>query len=405
MRIKLSVIHLFVVLVFCLGSFYFYEPAFLHEQSLKFFYWCLVVLLFGCSFKRLFYNPEAFKFTFSLRLLLISMFVSMLPALLFRGQNPTLTLRAMFPYLGFVLYFFLLTTNPPLKRLILLIWVLASLYILIYFYSLTQIPDMIFGSYADSSVGDQRGIFRLYIPGRGFMYLAFFVAISNYLYSKRALWLWIAAGLFMVIVAHVTRQYILFSFIIAGSVLLRKVPLWEKTAFLFLGLIAGYYIYQYSPVIQALISLTERQVVDSVPAENIRITAYRYFFSEFSPNLFCSIFGNGVPHAHSSYGRLYSGVVNEQMNLYLSDVGYAQIYAQFGFFGLLAVLFLFIRAFYVKVPSKFLYLKLFIVFVFFANFMSDYFLNKSNVAAISIVLYMIEVVNNDRRNHMKELEP
>lgn len=392
-RIKLSVVHIFTILIFCLSSFYFYGPAFLHEQSLKFFYWALVILLFGFSFKRLLYSPETLRFTPFLRLLLISMFVSMLPALLFWGQGPDLTIRAMFPYLGFILYFYLLTIKPSLKWLVRLIWFLAFLYIVVYLFSLTQAPDVIFGSFADKDVDDNRGIFRLFIPGRGFLFLAFFMAVSNYLYSKRVLWLWIAAGLFMVIMAHVIRQYILFSFIIAGWVLFWNVPLWKKMIFLLLGVIAGYYVYLYSPVIQTLISLTEIQVVDNVPTENIRITAYRYFFTEFSPNSFCSIFGNGVPHAHSSYGRYYNGVINEQMRLYLSDVGYAQIYAQFGVIGLLAVICIFIRAFFVKIPAEFLYLKLFIIFVFFANFMSGYFLSNNNVVVISIVLFMIEIVS------------
>src|SRR5690606_20667163 len=79
--------------------------------------------------------------------------------------------------------------------------------------------------------------------------------------------------------------------------------------------------------------------------------------------------------------------------LYLSDVGYAQIYAQFGVIGLLAVICIFIRAFFVKIPAEFLYLKLFIIFVFFANFMSGYFLSNNNVVVISIVLFMIEIVS------------
>jgi hypothetical protein len=397
--VKLSAIHLLIVFIFCLSSFYFYEPIFLNEQLLKLLYWFMVIVLFGFSLKPILYNSETFKFISPLRVLVISMFVSVLSAMVFWGQSPHLTIRAMFPYLGFVLYFYLLTTKPPLVWLVRLIWILAALYILIYLFSLIQIPNTVFGSFMDRTVSDKRGFFRLFIPGRGFMFLSFFMSVSSYLYSKRTRWLWIAFGLFLIIVAHVIRQYILFSFIIAGVVLLWRVELWKKILLLLLCVIAGYYVYEYSSIIQALINITNAQIVENKPVEDVRITAYRYFFFEFAPNLFASIFGNGVPHDQSSYGSFYRFVVNDQMELFMSDVGFAQIYAQFGLFGLLSVFFIFFRSFYIKVPSKYLYLKLFIIFVFFSNFLSGYFLSNHNIAAISIVLYMMEVVSkNDRQS-------
>lgn len=391
-EIKLSTVYLLVVFVFSLSSFYFYEPSFFDEQIVKFFYWCFIIVLFGWSFKSLLYTSEDLQFASLLRLLLFSMFFSTVPSLFTWGQNPILSLRALFPYLGFILYFFLLTTKPALKWLVKIIWILSILYILVYIFSLIQAPDTFFGSFVDKDVENKRGLFRLFIPGRGFLFLTFFIAVTNYLHLKKAKWLWIALGLFLIIVAHVIRQYIFFSFVIAGWVFLLKIPVWKKTFFLFLGVLVVYYTYEHSLVFQTLIELTENQFVEGHSEENIRITAYRFFFFEFSPNALSAFFGNGIPHASSDYGLYYVNVINEQKYLYLSDVGYAQIYALFGVPGLIAVFLIFIRVFFVKIPLEFFYLKLFIIFVFFANFMSGYFLSNHNIAAISIVLFMIEVV-------------
>ncbi|GAO31479.1 hypothetical protein [Geofilum rubicundum] len=391
MKIQLSTVNILAVFIFCLSSFYFYEPFFFNDAILKVFYWFMLAIIFAFSFKYFLYTSEPYVFAASMRMLLLSMFISTLPALLFWGQSPVLTLRAMFPHLGFVLYFFLIATKPSFKSMVSLVWVLACLYVIVYLFSLTKAPDVIFGSFADRGIGDQRGLFRLFIPGRGFLFLSFFLAISNYVCTKRSIWLWISIGLFLIIVAHVIRQYIFFSFFIAGFVLIRKVSIWKKITFLLFGVVLSVYIYEYSSVIQALFSLTELQVSGGQQTEDIRVTAYSYFFTEFSPGLFSVIFGNGVPHEHSSYGYFYTQIVNDQMRLFMSDVGYAQIFAQFGLLGLVAVGVILFKSIFVKIPSKYLYLKLFLIFVFLSNVMSGYFLSNHNIAAICIVLYMFEV--------------
>lgn len=396
MRIRLSTVSLIAVFIFCLSSFYFYEPIFLDEALLKLFYWFMLAILFGFSIKSILYTSQPYIFATPLRLLLLSMFISSLSAFFFWGQSPVLSFRAVFPFLSFVLYFFLIATKPSFKWLMRIIWILVIMYIAVYIFSFIDASNPIFGSFQEKKVDDQRGVFRFFIPGRGFLFLGFFIAISNYLSSKKNYWLWFASGLFIIILAHVIRQYILFSVVIAGWVLFWRVSFLKKIVLLSFSIVSGYYLYYYSEIIQALIFLTEGQVVHN-QTEDIRIVAYRYFFTEFGQNFLTNILGNGVPHDQSAFGEFYRLVVNQKMRLYLSDVGYAQIYVQFGVLGLLSVLYIFFRSMFANIPRQFLFLKLFLIFVFFSNFMSGYFLSYHNIAAISITLYMFEIVTTEKK--------
>lgn len=395
--IKTRDVHLIIISIFCLSSYYFYEPAFLPDEYAKIVYWFMLALIFAYSFKRLLYNKEQFRFIVPLRLFLLTMSVSMLPAFIFWRQTPDLTLRAMFPHLGFVLYFYLLVCKPDVKSVEKIIWFLAILYILIYLYSLAIAPDVLFGSYAERDIEDTRGIFRLFVPGRGFLFLAFFIALSNYSHFGKSMWGWIALGLFFVIIAHVIRQYILFSALIAGWVIFWNVPIWKKSVFIIVAVVIGGFLYENLTIIQNLIALTEGQVVESDPNENIRITAYKYFFIEYPANIFCSIFGNGVPHVESNYGHYYVEIINGQKKLYMSDVGYAQVFALYGLIGLCLAFLIFWKSFTAKVPNRYGYLQLFMLFVFLSNILSDYFLSNHNIATISITLYLIERVDEKKK--------
>lgn len=396
-KVKCQKVYLFITFTFCLSSFYFYEPVFLHEQGLKLAYWVLLGFLFVFSVKPLLYHPDSsLKFINPLRFLLVSMLLSTLSPMFFWGQGFSLSLRAMFPYMGFILYFFLLVTNPPARRIVQLIWLLAILYVVVYSYSLLQAPDIVFGSFKDKDVDFSRGFARLFVPGRGFLFLAFFISVNNYVCRKRQFWLWVTLGLSLIILAHLIRQYILFSFVLAGAAILSKTSLWKKAVLILLSISVGYYAYLTSPIVQSLIALTEAQLFNETSGENIRLTAYQFFFTEFSSNTFSSILGNGVPHYHSLYGNYYTDVVNGQKELFLSDVGYAQIFAQFGVLGMISIVFVFYNSFMVSVPNQYKYLKLFMVFVFLSTFMSGYFLSNNNLAAIAMAMYLIEVVKEKK---------
>jgi hypothetical protein len=272
-----------------------------------------------------------------------------------------------------------------------IIWTLCLTYITCYFYALLKAPEVIFGN-ADVTIDDQRGLVRLFVPGRSFVYLAYFLALSKYLKFKATYWLSISIVLFGIIVMHVIRQYILFSFLIGFFVVFDQIKWWKKIAVIGLVFFGISYLYEQLPFLQKLVELSEGQVNDNnLGEENIRITSYRYFFTDFAPNAFSAIFGNGTPHETSSYGNFYVNTIN-QKGLYMTDVGYAQIYALFGGLGLFLFGFLFYKAIsQKKIPVEFLYTKWFVLFVAFSNIMSGLALNNSSIICLVFVFYILEV--------------
>ena len=87
----------------------------------------------------------------------------------------------------------------------------------------------------------------------------------------------------------------------------------------------------------------------------------------------------------------------------MSDVGYAQIYALFGILAIVSFIVICYRALRQKVPEKYLYAKMYIIFVMFSTFLSGYFLSPNTaIASICIALYILERVNMQSREVVME---
>jgi hypothetical protein len=242
---------------------------------------------------------------------------------------------------------------------------------------------------------------RLFVPGRSFVYLGFFMALSRYINLKSKKWLFVLLGFFLIIVMHVIRQYILISFFIGFFAIFKSSKMWKKlliSVFIFFSLS---YLYEKSSILQNLVLLSEGQAAESSGGEeNIREISFNYFFTEFSPNLLSDIFGNGPPQATSDYGKFYTGLNFKGM--YMSDVGYAQIYALFGALGLLIFGLLFYKIITQKnISENLMYTKYFVVFSLLANVASGLILNTSNIVCLVFVIYILEIENrNNKINHL-----
>ncbi|MCV4714196.1 hypothetical protein OFC05_29450, partial [Escherichia coli] len=67
-------------------------------------------------------------------------------------------------------------------------------------------PQIIYAIDAETTMDNSRGIFRLALPGRGFLILGFFVAVSKYIETKKNKWALLFGVLFVFIIFQVTRQ-------------------------------------------------------------------------------------------------------------------------------------------------------------------------------------------------------
>lgn len=388
--VKIKNILSYFVVLYSLSAFYFYAPVFVNNQILKLCSWFLTLCIFAGTLNQfLLVNPKESRYSYDLKIIILLFLFSIIPAFFSWGQSPLLSIRGIFPYLSFVLFFFLKKFKPDIADLEKIIFFLCFTYIVCYFYAFYKAPTVVFGI---DKIDDSRGITRLYVPGRSFVYLAYFLALSKYATMKTNKWLGISIFIFIIIVMHVIRQYIFFAFLIGFFIVFKEMKWWKKITIVLVTILGSIYIYQQLPILQLLVELTEGQLnnVDS-GNEDIRVTSYRYFLTEFSPNLFSVIFGNGVPHNESAFGSFYVNTLNHR-GLYMSDVGYAQIFAMFGAVGL----FLFLRIFYKvlkqkNIPVELKYTKFFIIFMILANILSGLVLVKSSIICLVFVFYILEI--------------
>jgi hypothetical protein len=236
---------------------------------------------------------------------------------------------------------------------------------------------------------DERGIFRLFIAGSESVIIAFFMTISKYVETRKTKWIVLSIGLFVIIVLHATRQIISISLLVALFYLLRK----NKYLWIYIGIV-GVSLFlinkiaiNENSVIRKLVATSEEQLrAQQRGEEYVRVTEYRYFFTEYSKNIITCILGNGIPHSNSAFGKMEDRMHAEKY-LYVSDVGYAQQYVWFGLTGLVLLGIIFYRALKQKIPSKYMYAKLFMIYIVFVNIASTY---MTYMIMISICLYILE---------------
>ena len=151
-------------------------------------------------------------------------------------------------------------------------------------------------------------------------------------------------------------------------------------------------------ILGSMVALTIKQNKENqyINEEDIRITEYKYFMGDFSKNIITDIIGNGMPHFDSSYGKSY-WIRDHEKGLYLSDVGYAKMYAVNGLIGLCLYLFLFIYSLRKRIPKQLAYCKLVILFMMPANIAASWYSTVDGQIAVSICIYLIMVYSIKKR--------
>lgn len=391
---KLNNISLLGLLLFPIISFYFYRYVGFNEQILKAIFFTVVPITFLLVFQELIKTRKNSRYISLMKYIILLMLFSMIMAYLFWGQSLILSFRVTAKYLAVVYFFVLLYTKPNLKTIEKLIWFFCIVYLILWIVQMIKFPVVVFRMDKEEIEEAERGI-RLFINGSGFLYLGFFMAISKFIETKQKKWILIFAGLFVIVILNLTRQTILFSFLVGLYYLLRNrklLWLWMGLAVLLLtGINKAITIDNNSPI-GKLIALTERQMENQLSGEeDIRILEYEYFLTKYSNNLITDILGNGVPHSESSYGKRDLKLKNEK-KYFQSDVGYAQIFVYFGYIGLFLFMLVFYRVFKQKVPEKYMYAKLFLIYLFFVNIASGQILIC--LIELSLCLYILEYSHN-----------
>ena len=398
---QVGILYLFPIL-----SYYGYKYVDFNLAIFKALYFAAVPLMFLYVSKIWLIKHRNNPYFKVMNLITLSTILSILMAYLFWGQNIVLGYRATASLLAIIFYFYLLKTSPSLHRIETFIWVFAVVYIILWLYGISSAPTIVFGDPED--ILDSRGVFRLSLPSRASIIVAFFLALNKYELTHKKKYIILFVLFFIFIVLQVTRQIILWSFLIGLYYLLRnnkRVWLYLFCVGLLLVLFANNITISEDSVIGKLLSTTESQINNQKSGEeDIRIREYRFFLSDFSKNTITNIFGNGMPHFNSDYGNYYENTVQNNYKFYMSDVGYAQMFVVTGLVGLLLYLFLFLKVVREKVPSTIMFAKLFIIYQLFANIAASWYAHDVIYICISIYLLSIYRNNRSKTNQLNEIQ-
>lgn len=328
-----------------------------------------------------------------IKCMIVSMLLTFITSMLFWGQSPVLTFRVSYSLFYLFAFFYLSKYNLPLDTIEKIIVLFGLIYSVIWVYAMVFNPLLVIERY-DGDVDTSRGMARFRLAGSCLLYMAYFISLNKFFVKKNLINLLLVTLFFFMIFFQLTRQIIAITFIVTLFYVFHNKIKWLVG--LLVSLICLIHFskdidpssIQLTPV-RAMVELTMSQAEENESEENIRITAYKYFFSSLSPNVVTDLFGSSFPHTESPYG-----VKTEKLSdqgLFLSDVGYAQIFVTTGFVGLVLYLLLFGCSFFVKLPKEYMYAKLYMIFMALCTIATDYYSSVDGQMTIAISAYIFMV--------------
>ena len=396
-----------LIILYTIISFQFYSYAGFSNTMIKLPLFLTVPVMFAICWKT-FISKNANKLFRIMRGIIIITILSIFSAYLFWDQSIVLGYRATAAGLTLIFYFYLYKRRPSVQSIEAYIFIFGILYCVLWLYAMSRFPEPVFGFYEDGEVSDDvsRGMIRINFVGRISLILAYFLSLNRAYVQKKTVYFVIAAIFFIFIIMQVTRQ------LIAWSALVTIIYVFQKNRKLLIsGVVIVVFLFFFGKTIKfsqdsvlgTMIALTEKQMESNQHGdEDIRITEYRYFFTEWSRNFITDIIGNGIPNGHSAYGKYYTQL-QEQQKLYLSDVGYGQIFVVTGWIGLFLYIMLFIKCCLIRMPEHLMYAKMFILFLLFANIAASWHAKEDCQIAMCISIYLMTVyaLPNVKKNHIQ----
>lgn len=346
---------------------------------------------------RIKYSRKAYK------LLIISICISIAMGSLFHDQSFMVSMIATLPYLFAYLFFFILMKLQVDKALIekpLKILVVCSL--VMYLANLAVFPNKIFGE-SQEEYDMSRGFVRLGVPMIEIVVTYFFYSINQWMiYRKKEYVYWIILTAILIFMS-LTRQVIALSAVLGFLFVMQKASWFKKLAVMACCLFVTYFVLPQIPMVKTMIELSEQQSLDNKEDEDIRITAWRFYTSEFQTNELTPFLGNGVP----SYGKSKWGNFVEQTTAlrteggnacFTVDVGWAGFYWYFGAFTTFGLILMFWKGIIRKKNAGKQYLSYSLAFVAISAVASGPILFYSQICSISLLFYLAYAKENSNRH-------
>lgn len=382
-----------IIILYTIISFRFYSYFGFSNTVLKFPQFISVFIMFFIC-RKAFIQKNENKFYCLMRGILLITFISIFSAYIFHNQSVMLGYRATASNFILLFYFYLYSRKPSLKSLELYILIFGLLYCLLWAFAMSMLPTPIFGYNEDGEMNDDesRGMVRINFVGRLSLIFAYFLSINRAYITRNKKYVILAIILFVFLVMQLTRQLILWTALVTIIYIFqknRKLIIFSCIILCFAFLYGANIKFSEDSIIGSMIEMTENQLENNQKKEeDIRITQYRYMFTQWSPNVAADIIGNGMPHGDSTYGSFYYNLIR-QHRIILADIGYGCMFVVTGWIGLILYLILFIRCCFTRIPEELMYAKMFMLFMIPANIAADWYAKADGQIAMCISVYLM----------------
>ncbi len=330
-------------------------------------------------------KTERLEHNFKIPVFLIftGIFLSMIAANAYHGQNFGLTIwaqRAMYFYL---FYFFLHYLKPDKEELEKIVLTIGILYTIFYLLQWAIYPTMIF----DVRQVDARGTIRIFLPGASFLTFALYLCLHRFYRNNEIKYIFLVVAFLSILVLMATRNFlasvilvILYSLIFGKTIRSRYIIYF----LILLSVIPIFIIFQ--DIFIEMVELSERQSENF--ETDIRVRAAKFFLTDFFPNKLTYIMGNGQDHGQSIYGmRILTYKIAH--GYYQSDIGIIGDFFFFFLFYIVGYFLLFVKVFSIKLKPEYGYVKYF----FLLNILSMPFgsASSSGIVALCILMYILDI--------------
>ncbi|WP_460939617.1 hypothetical protein [Spirosoma humi] len=291
--------------------------------------------------------------------------------------------------LGWLFYFILHYYKIQAEKLNKIILIVGVIWIILTFLQQYTFPNYWFFTRGEDveKLETRFGLYRYAIAGEYYVILAFYTAFVKYFSTKSIKSLFLLITFLFGIYLTVTRQIIVSSVfcMFIYPIFISKVRV--KTRILILSVISLFVFLVYlnrDYLFGSMIMATNEQLDD-----NVRYAAYQFFLFEHWDHWITYIFGNGIAHIDSSYGKYIFGKIENQ-GIIQGDIGIIGILSQYGIFYIFittALIMNSIKPIFRKIPSD---LKLFFINLLMIIPLIFFFRNFSGYIFGSIILYLCD---------------
>lgn len=380
------------LLLFTFASFKFYSYIGFNTQILSAVFYVIQVLMLGYCAKDVFRATGDRLYAMMRYILLITWF-SVIPAWAFWDQSIVLGIVATTNLSVITLFFFLWKHDFSQKELEKYVMLLGIIYVILWLYSLKNLPMMTFGvTNADDTTlfNEERGMLRINFVGRTSLVLAYFLALNKSFNTKKISYIALTGFLFVMIVFQLTRQ-IIFSVAIVTAIYTflknKKLAAYVVAVFVAMYLFSFSLSFSRDSVVGSMIELTKSQTKYRYDKGDNRSSEYQYFFTSFSKNVFTDVLGNGVSYSSSPYGTVEQRINDN--GYYRTDVGYASMFVTTGWVGLILYLLLFYLCLRRRVAPDLEYALLFVGYMVIADVMASWHTTADGQAALATCVYIL----------------